>query len=351
MRKAQPMRRTDKGFSLIELMVAITIGLFLSAVIGSIYVASKGSFSHQDAMSRLQENARFAMERIARDVRMAGYNGCGQLGTVANVLNNSSSKWWLDFEKPVMGYNSLTSSDTRFPSAVAGTDAISLLGVSSENELTVINHTLGNTTMQTAKHSLQPGEILVATNCSQTSVFQMSGPSNPGNDATTISHGAGGSSPGNCTGLLGASCSMVPTGYTLKAGSSVMRMYANAYYIRLSETAGQGNALWTCSITGQTNGQPLCSELLNGVDNMQIEYGVDTDGDNSANAYVAADDVSNWDNVVSVKISLLMATPPSAGALSSQPQTYSYNGTSTTATDRRIRHPYTSVINIRNRTK
>lgn len=343
--------RYNSGFTLIELMVAITIGLFLSAVVGGVFVSSKDAFNYQDAMSRLQENARFAMERISRDVRMAGYRGCGDLSKVANTVNNGSTSWWLNFTTPVMGYNNLSASQTQFPSAIAGSDAIVLLGVDGSDELSVISHNPVAATIQTTQHSIQPGAILIITDCSQTSVFQVSGPSNINFNATNVNHNTGNTiTPGNCNKELGASC---PTAkqYTFKPGASLLQMYANAYYVRASATANNGNALWACSITDQTNGAAQCGELINGVENMQIEYGVDTDSNSSANAYLAAGSVTNWNQVVSVRISLLMSTPPSAGNLSSKFQTYSYNGSSVTASDRRVRHSYSSVINLRNRTK
>ena len=92
---------------------------------------------------------------------------------------------------------------------------------------------------------------------------------------------------------------------------------------------------------GYTDRQHTSSDVL----------GVDTDGDQSADQYVDASAVASWGQVVSVRVSLLMATPPSAGPLSSTAQTYTYNGTSSTATDRRVRHVYSSTVNVRNRTK
>lgn len=345
------MRRLNIGFTLIELMVAITIGLFLSAVVGGVFISSKENFNYQDAMSRLQENARFAMERISRDIRMAGYKGCGDLSKVSNTINNGSTSWWLNLTTPVMGYDNLSAPQTQFPSAIAGSDAIVLLGVDSNDELSVISHNPVAATMQTTQHSIQPGAILVISDCSQTTVFQMSGPTNANANATNVNHNTGNSiTPGNCNKELGASCPTAKA-YTFKPGASLLQMYANSYFVRASATANNGNALWTCSITDQTNGAAQCSELINGVENMQIEYGVDTDSDTSANAYLAAGSVSDWTKVVSVRISLLMSTPPSAGNLSSKFQTYSYNGSSVTASDRRVRHPYTSVISLRNRTK
>ena len=344
------LRRASAGFTLIELLVSIAIGLFLVTVVGGVYLSSRDSFNYQDALSRLQENSRFAMERMARDIRMAGYNGCGNLSKVANTVNGGSTNWWLNFLAPVVGYDNLSASQTQFPGAVAGTDAIVLLGV-GEGELSVISHNAPAATIQTTQHSIQPGAILLLTDCSQTSIFQMSGPTNNNANATNVNHNTGNAvNPGNCNKQLGASC---PTqkAYTFRPGSSLLQIYANGYYVAPSATANNGNALWVCSITGQTGGTAPCSELLNGVENMQIEYGVDTDGDTSADQYVTANNVGDWTRVVSVRVSLLMATPPSAGRLSANAQTYTYNGTTTTATDRRVRHVYSSTVNVRNRTK
>ena len=63
------------GFSLVELMVAMTIGLFLVAVIGVLFVNSRATYLAQDANSRVQENSRFAVELLARQIRAAGDPG------------------------------------------------------------------------------------------------------------------------------------------------------------------------------------------------------------------------------------------------------------------------------------
>jgi len=67
-----PEAATQRGLSLIELMIAMVIGLFLIAVIGVLFVNSKTTYLSQDANSRLQENARFAIELLGRQARMAG---------------------------------------------------------------------------------------------------------------------------------------------------------------------------------------------------------------------------------------------------------------------------------------
>ncbi len=65
-----PMRR---GFTIVEFMVAIAIGLVVSLVIGQIFVGSRQSFSSQDDLARVQESMRTASQILGRTIRMAGF--------------------------------------------------------------------------------------------------------------------------------------------------------------------------------------------------------------------------------------------------------------------------------------
>ena len=68
---------SQRGFSLVELMIAITIGFVIVGAIGYLFIGSRQSFRTTDAMSRIQENARYALQTMAHDVRLAGNPGCG----------------------------------------------------------------------------------------------------------------------------------------------------------------------------------------------------------------------------------------------------------------------------------
>ena len=67
---------SQKGLTLIELMIAMLLGVFLIGGILQIFISTKQSYRMQENLSRLQENGRFAMDFIARDMRMTGYWGC-----------------------------------------------------------------------------------------------------------------------------------------------------------------------------------------------------------------------------------------------------------------------------------
>jgi len=69
-----PCRKLS-GFSLVELMIALLISLFLLAGMSQIFLGSRKSFTIQDSLGRLQENGRYVIETLSRDIRRAGYLG------------------------------------------------------------------------------------------------------------------------------------------------------------------------------------------------------------------------------------------------------------------------------------
>lgn len=80
-------KRSSQGLSLIELMIALLIGLLISAAVLQIFISSKNTFRMQEAMARLQENGRFAVNYMANDFRMAGFMGCGNADRIpVNII-------------------------------------------------------------------------------------------------------------------------------------------------------------------------------------------------------------------------------------------------------------------------
>jgi len=69
-------RKSQQGMSVIELMISLALGLFITAGLISLFVNSKQNYRLNENMSRLQENARFAVSFISRDIRMADYRAC-----------------------------------------------------------------------------------------------------------------------------------------------------------------------------------------------------------------------------------------------------------------------------------
>jgi len=84
-------RQSQSGLSLIELMIAITLGFFVTAAMITLFVNSKQNYRLNENMSRLQENARFAMSFLARDVRMADYRACVTTDRLATAIAGTNN--------------------------------------------------------------------------------------------------------------------------------------------------------------------------------------------------------------------------------------------------------------------
>jgi type IV pilus assembly protein PilW len=90
-------------------------------------------------------------------------------------------------------------------------------------------------------------------------------------------------------------------------------------------------------------------EVAEGVEDFQITYGQDTDGDIFADIFTPADAVVDWTQVVSVRASLLIRSK--ADSMAQTTQSYNFNGaTSVAPPDRRLRRPFNVTIQLRNRT-
>jgi type IV pilus assembly protein PilW len=126
---------------------------------------------------------------------------------------------------------------------------------------------------------------------------------------------------------------------------------SRTYYI--ANGAGGQPSLWRLDNTAATGGDnPI--ELVEGVENMQILYGEDTDGDRIPNRYLTVNSVSNLANVVAVRVSLLLRTLDDN--LLQLAQTYSYNGVTCpggagcpTVRPLSLRHTFNTTVNLRNR--
>lgn len=351
----------NRGFTLVEMMISLTLGMILIVGVGYAYLGSRQTYRLQDNLARMQEGARFAFETMAFDIRMTGFTGC-KASTTTNVLN-PSAVWYADlFSQPLTGYEGGVST---FPSDVSGAsgltgDALAVLRADNSREYIVANHNPASAQFDlTAVSDLQAGEILTVTDCQHAAVFQMSGPASAG--SSNVVHNTGAVvTPGNCTKGLGSPllCTANGTPYTFGPNSRVMRLSGNLYYIGTSPEGGP--ALFRQHLT-QTAGTATTTaeELVEGVQDMQITYGVDTTAiaDAAVDQYVTADQVTvvapgatnadKWKRVLSVKIALLMRT--SDDNITTAPQTYTFNSTTTTPTDHRLRKVFTTTVAIRNR--
>lgn len=331
------------GLSLIELMVAMTIGLIVMAAVGQIYLASSRTNRTQTAISRIQEGARYAMETLSYDIRMAGQVGCSYDATKSvNVLNDTSFGNLLG--QPVLGIDSGGTAPAPFTATPAAGDFIRVFRV-DEDVVAAQSH--AGTTFTFAgtgtTHPFSGGDILVVTDCDTAAIFQASSTT-----STTVEHVSGAGAPtGNCVANLGAkpvvagACNTA-TAKAFPMGSKVSKVLGTLYYIA-NNPAGEPS-LYRQRLD---KGVPQTEELVEGVEDLQVQYGVDTNADKSVDSTVAtAGGVGSWDQVQTVQISLLLRSDNNA---LDQPQTHTFNGTTYGAADRRIRKVFNTTIAVRSR--
>ncbi len=77
---------TQQGFSLIELMIALIIGLVLTGGAIQIFISSKATYRLESALARMQETGRYIVDAMAKDIRMAGYTGCSSRGNITPTV-------------------------------------------------------------------------------------------------------------------------------------------------------------------------------------------------------------------------------------------------------------------------
>jgi type IV pilus assembly protein PilW len=331
--------RRQLGFSLVEVMVAIAISLILLTGVIQILASSKTSNRVLESSSRIQENGRFAIGFINDSARMAGFLGCHSTGTIEYTINDPTSYNW-DYATAIQGNEGDGSSwspalDTLVSGSVlAGTDVLVTRSVAYDGVNLVADSTSSQLVAANA-NNITNGDIMVVSDCSRATVFQVTNSTIAGNQVT-ITHGTGGSwTPGNSTADF-------PTNTYSASDSQVARLVTSVYYIG---TGASGSpALFRQSTVA--GGAMQAQELVDNVENMQVLYGEDTNSDGIANRYVNADDVGDMANVVSVRVSLLLRTDDN---ISSSFQTYTYDGASVTATDHRMRRVFNTTIKVRNR--
>lgn len=388
----------QSGFSMVELMIALVLGLILTAGVISVYVTSKKTYSLNIGVGQVQESGRFALSFMEKPIRMAGYTGCNH-STGNNFYNhlNGGTNASFNLADGIQGYeangtgvgssytitaanlvaaNDATKWTPNLPAdifnaiqanAIAGSDIV-VLHEGSTNGFALVpdgsgkyQDSAGVFVSTASAAQLADGEIAVMTDCSKASLFQISNIGTNGSGSSRLDHSAAAGSPGNCNNGVGG-CTPPAWPETYGAGSQLLFFDTFVFYIGVG--ADGGPSLYEVSIgSGTTNGTlgtPV--ELVPGVENMQILYGVDTDGtDKIPNNFQTASAIAaaSWPNVVSIRVGLLtrsddnsVDTAPTTApvftllGISSADTT---NGvTLTTIKDRRLRRTFTETISIRN---
>jgi type IV pilus assembly protein PilW len=318
--KAESLRGThsmENGFTLVEILVAMALGLILIGAIIQTYVASKQSYNMTEGVSRMQENHRFVMSHFAKNLDSGGYAGCLELDAdnIVNTLSIDTGTY--NHLVAVEGTEGGASPDSITITRAIGSSSIPLVDT-MEDALdasgNVIPAQLAQITLDSADAdygALEQYQIVTISNCTRASTFMITNdPTASGgiiqHDATTVSPvGKLNAGQSNSTADLEE-----PYGDGSTNSSSVANVYRATGVLYNIQTGSNGNpSLFASGL-----------ELVEGVTDLQVTYGLPAGGGNTKYVNASSITTAQWQTVESVRLTLTMNTviPVSDGNLISK---------------------------------
>lgn len=328
----------QRGLSLIELMISITIGLLILVALSTLFINQSRSRVELDKSNRMIDNGRYALEVLSDNLRLAGYYGefvpASSVPAIPAALPNPCSTLATDISAALQ-------------LAVQGYDAATLTG-------SISGPPCGLTNSAGSDKSLKPGsDILVIRRASTaTAIVQTAAVSGTHYLQASLCQ----------YDLVPYKVDTVPANFTLRTRTctptstapyaDLRQFMVQVYFVspnnKVASGVGDGIPTLKRMELDPTTHAFVTTPLVEGIDYMQLEYGLDTDNDGVADSYVTNPALTDWPNVVAVKMHLLAKnTETTRGYTDSK--TYSLGSAGTvTPGDSYKRHAYTQYIRLVN---
>ncbi|VUD68281.1 hypothetical protein TDB9533_04078 [Thalassocella blandensis] len=342
---------TQTGVTLIEIMVSMVISLIILSGIVTVVMSTHNSFKTETEGSFIQENARYAFDMMARDVRLAGNLGCADIlyTKISNVVENTYDG--MHSTQFIEGYEASPNASD-YPDAMSdaiNSDAIIVRFADPETIVTTKSYdssTKSFSFLSGKTHKFSEGDqlVVVDSTCRNAGYFE-----NTSNTDSILAHTSGGS--GNCGNTLysdsmkNLNCDKTyPTGSvkSYSNGSEVMEYKVHAYYIAESSVLDGVPALKRRRLSKSGH---FTEELAQGVESMEIQYGIDSDDDGNVDHFDNADTVADWTKVIAARLELVFRSQTEVFA---EAQSVTI-GAKTFPNDRYLRQLAAATIKIRNR--
>jgi len=362
------------GFSLVELMIALALGSMVAAGVVQLFVANSETHTLLIGQSRMQESARFALDFVGRTVRKAGYRGCfsgnDDLHTTMAPAADPFLPYEFDLTMGIQGYNAtgatwapvlteLPNTDADFAmsnlantvfkttygygtgagveldNVVVGTDVVTFRHISQmDARLGGYLDPGGTTVYGTMPTSAEPivvgvsagwaefdlDHLVMIHDCEKGTIFRVT-VSNPWGRSRDGSPAAAPAAQDLTVGHDLADADRTQNSFarlallnTFEVDAAVSAIETHIFFV--SPGAGVNNlgnnplSLW------RKSGVEAPIELIEGVEDLQLLYGEDTDGDGVPNQYLQANFVAVWQNVVTVRVTVVVNSIDSVGSTS-----------------------------------
>ena len=303
-----------RGVTLIELMIALALGAIVSLGAVQLFDASQRSASLGEGQARLQENGRFALAFLREAVRSAGLAPCtGLMPTLRSTLRGSAG----DEPPPrfalgagLSGYDggrqgfapSLTGNDLGLnaDNLRAGSDVLVVRGFQGEGLRLVSDMPQPSSVLFTEPPAdpalFVSGAVLLISDCRRGTIFQLQSAGTTGQGFRLTRTRGANPSPGNFT------TDLYFDGSPFAAGATIQAISVRSFFI--APGVGENNR-GDAPPTLYHKGVGAAEALVEGVEDLQLRFAVDQDGDGVPEQYLSAGSVADFATVRAVELSVL----------------------------------------------
>jgi type IV pilus assembly protein PilW len=327
-----------RGFSLVELMVAITISSLLLVGVIALFVSSRASYETTEKLSRIQENGRFALDQLATDLRAAGFQSCARgttpkrmeeyaISTIVPGENpdplTTDLRW--NFKYAAQGYEA--TDETWAPELNTGLfrpapeptgDVLVLRIPRREARALELRESQADGVEPLQIYNVDPmpletGDLATIADCGGRAFFQVTG-----YDAGTGELFHAQVDPANGSTLHTPGNYKATVEHRFEKGATILPVVTMVYY--LAPTPAEDDDPTRMSLWRKSGGAVQSDEIAQDIDRLEVRYGVDDGfngavrGDGRVDQYVTADEIgSSWERVMTVQVALLARAPQEYG--------------------------------------
>lgn len=324
-----------KGFTLVEVIIALLVSVIFMATLTKILIINKQSLFSQNGLEQIKNESSFALSAINKDIKNAGFKGCvSGIKNNANYVNFQSVATSSSFGSNMFPIEAYRGNGSFSPVLSASLSSFLQLTPDANFDIIVVRNSTNNPYTLTADMAvttdnlqipsstgITANQFAIISNCSSSTLF------NVGSISTNYIQS------NNATGLS----------YVYPTGSQIYLWDTIVYFVNTNNGIS--------SLYRQINNS-VPDLISTNVDKFSMLYGVDLNSSYNANQYITANLITNYNNIINVKLGLVLKSNITSTGASKVTVTnnysYIFNGKTYTPTDGQIRKIYYSVIALRN---
>jgi len=322
------------GLGMVELIIAMTIGLLISASVLTVYVSASRNFAMDERYARMQENARYSLRVLSEDLMMADF--WGQLLSTDIIATNLA----------------VTSADCGESLALFNADNAFLYNNNHDGSASA--HFTPCSTISAARQGNSDVVVIKRVEGAPTaSTFVDAADSDgDGDTSETLSTGSSALQSGTVylrtNGTAGSLINDASSSNMPATGWSDWRYIPRAYFVRNWFNAAGDGVPALCRLDIDDTDLDSLSCLAEGVEDLHLEFGLDTDTDGDANRYTAMPSPAEMETVISVRVHLLVRSTDTVPFYTNT-KSYLLGGeVVAAANDGFLRNVFTTTVALRN---